>query len=562
MADVKDLVVRLSLENKQLLDANKKMQSQMEQTKEKVTGLKGAFSKLKLAYVAVAGIIGGVLVKGLSKLTRLASDAQETFSKFSTTFRDVSKEAEGVAKSFSKNFGLSELAAKKLLSSTGDLLIGFDFTGEAALDLSKQVNELAVDLGSFQNVSSERASEALTKALLGETESAKSLGIVIRQNTQEFRDNVAEIVKTQGVTEQQAKSIEILRQATEQSKNAIGDFARTQKSFANQSKILKARLTDLGVTLGSALLPSFTGLLGIFNRLLPNQQDLSDVTDSLVRNSTEYAKITNTLATESDKLTKAESAKLAIRRAELKLDIIKNIEDINNAYQKNIKLIPRFKNNIKAATEFLNRASIKANEYQKQLDAMGEKSELTWKERRKYNEIEFLLNKTLDNSKNASEGLADMELKLAKATSVVEDAEKDVNFALKENFLTKTDIKRLDDELIQSATDYKNKKVENDNEVVNSEVELTDAMIDEIDKRMQAEEEYQAFLATTRQQNTQKYIQSSIQAAQIISDATFAILANQRNAEIDLEGKTDEEIKEIKEQHKRFLIYQISLLSL
>ena len=114
---------------------------------------------------------------------KFGSDLQETDSKFQQVFSSIRGEAEETAKTFQESFGLSELSAKDMLSGTGALLVGFGFTEEAALDLSEKVNALAVDVASFSNFSggSKGASEALTKALLGETESAKSLDIVIRK---------------------------------------------------------------------------------------------------------------------------------------------------------------------------------------------------------------------------------------------------------------------------------------------------------------------------------------------------------------------------------------------
>ena len=84
-------------------------------------------------------LIGGVAIKA-------ASDAEEISSKFGTVFKDISMEANKTANNLSKSFGLSSVKAKELLGDTGDLLTGFGFTGKSALDLSKRVNELAVDL--------------------------------------------------------------------------------------------------------------------------------------------------------------------------------------------------------------------------------------------------------------------------------------------------------------------------------------------------------------------------------------------------------------------------------
>ena len=84
---------------------------------------------------------------------KMASDFEETDSKFKTVFSSIEDKAEATAKTFRKSFGLSSQSAKELLSSTGDLLVGFGFTEDSALSLATQVNELAVDLASFTNFS-------------------------------------------------------------------------------------------------------------------------------------------------------------------------------------------------------------------------------------------------------------------------------------------------------------------------------------------------------------------------------------------------------------------------
>jgi hypothetical protein len=235
--------------------------------------LKGALDQSRIGVAKFAEKVGSIgktmAVVGLAVtavsvgLIKMASDAEETASKFSVVFQDVSDAATESAKNLAENFGLSSVAAKQLLGDTGDLLTGFGFSGAAALDLSSKVNELAVDLASFTNYSggAEGASKALTKALLGERESVKSLGISIMEV--DVQAKILELTQ-QGLTfetERQAKAIATLTLMQEQSKNAIGDFARTSESFANQMRILKARVSDLGVALGEKLLPMATAMI-------------------------------------------------------------------------------------------------------------------------------------------------------------------------------------------------------------------------------------------------------------------------------------------------------------
>lgn len=197
--------------------------------------------------------------------TRAASDAEETRSKFQTVFRDIGDSAQAAADRLSDSYGQSDRAAQGLLANTGDLLTGFGFTQEAALDLSSQVNELAIDLASFTNFSggAEGASQALTSALLGEREAAKSLGIAITEDVVQAKlEELRATGQLIGETERQQEAYATLLIAQEQSANAIGDFARTQDSFANQTRILNANLEDLRVALGEGILPVVTPLVG------------------------------------------------------------------------------------------------------------------------------------------------------------------------------------------------------------------------------------------------------------------------------------------------------------
>lgn len=215
---------------------------------------------------------------------KAASDLEETQSKFDVVFSSIAKKANDFALNFKKSFGVSELAAKKLLSNTGDLLTGFGFTQEEAFNLSKEVNILAGDLASFSNVEggTESASIALTKALLGEAESVKALGIVINQGTKEFKAAVKQQQALTGQTVLQAKAIVILRMATDQSKNAIGDFQRTIGSFANQVRISRARLEDISITIGRILMPTAQKILKVFNKWITAFEKLDLKTKKII----------------------------------------------------------------------------------------------------------------------------------------------------------------------------------------------------------------------------------------------------------------------------------------
>lgn len=250
--------------NKTERDA-KKLDGQTRKTSKAFGGLKTALTSVAVAFAAVK------IKEFTTNLVNAASEAEETANKFNVTFSGIAEQANETSREIAQAYGLANDETQKLLSNTGDLLTGFGFTQQAALDLAEQTNKLAVDLASFTNLEggATRASEALTKALLGERESVKSLGIAILEEDVKAKVKALEIsgqLTTQ--SEREKKAIATLTIAYEQSKNAIGDFARSQGQYANQNRILQATIRDLKVALGDELLPQFQELTKTIVRFL------------------------------------------------------------------------------------------------------------------------------------------------------------------------------------------------------------------------------------------------------------------------------------------------------
>jgi len=283
---VRELVTKLSFQ------ADNSAVKRFDQNVGKLRGsLKGATSNLRdmangirntgAALTAFATVPLGLLTGGLIKA---ASDAEETEAKFGTVFSSIRDEADETAKTLSRDFGLSSQGAQQLLSDTGDLLSGFGFAQKETLQFSKDLNELAVDLASFTNLEggAERASRSLTKALLGERESIKELGIQISEK--DVKERIA-INRSKGITratERQEKALATLQLAQEQSKNSIGDFARTQEGFANQMRILRARISDVAVSFGRILLPVANKVVRVFVKVFERFEKLSKASKTVI----------------------------------------------------------------------------------------------------------------------------------------------------------------------------------------------------------------------------------------------------------------------------------------
>ena len=218
--------------------------------------IRGVGRSLSLFVTAPIVALGASFIK-------TAADAEETESKFKEVFKGIEEQANATAKSLSDDFDLANTSAQEMLATTGDILVGFGFTSTAALEMARDVNALAVDVASFKNVQggAAQASNAITKALLGEREMLKSLGIAILEEDVKLKIATLASEGHTFATNRQAKSIATFQLIMDRAKNSIGDYARTSGSATNQSRKLRQRWIELSVTLGKVLLPLFTDLV-------------------------------------------------------------------------------------------------------------------------------------------------------------------------------------------------------------------------------------------------------------------------------------------------------------
>ena len=246
---------------------------------------KGLGEKFKGLGKIIAGAFAVQAIFKFGKaLIKAGSEAQDVGIKFGITFRGITEEANEMAKNLAKNYGISITESKKLLGNTGDLLTGFGMQRTEALNLSNQVQELAADLASLNSasVTTQQASEALTKGLFGEVEGLKTLGISIRQDTDEYKNALKVKMENEGLTLQQAKAQVILKMAIEQSGNAIGSTQKKMLTWSGIQRRMNARTEDFMAELGQRLLPGLEKLGNAFLDLTGEGDFLVDILGWLV----------------------------------------------------------------------------------------------------------------------------------------------------------------------------------------------------------------------------------------------------------------------------------------
>lgn len=268
-------------------------------------GAAASVSKLGYAFAQLArkGVEFGV------QSIKAFSDMQEETNKFNVVFQGAGRKSKKVVDELIAGYGASEFSAKKMLSATGDLLTGLGVERDVSLELAEATAKLGSDLASFSNYAggAEGAAMALTKGMLGERESMKMLGIVIREDDEAYKALQKQAMTT-GVTidalgktfkvssEQQAKAVATIALAYKQSPNAIGDFKRSQDSIANSGRILANRFLDLKIAVGE-FIDSFAHVGGINSSIAESMKTL---TDRIKKNRTEWTMMIKTVFIEME----------------------------------------------------------------------------------------------------------------------------------------------------------------------------------------------------------------------------------------------------------------------
>ena len=216
---------------------------------------------------ALGGVMAGTIGVASSKLVELSSDAEESANAFSVTFKEATDSLGGFVDEFSTKAGFTTAELQQLLSFTGGVINGMGGSAEASAEFSKQIAVLSGDIGSLRNIDPSDVLERITKALTGEREGLKQLGIVLKQTTVDQKALSMTNKSAVGELTELERATATLTLIQEHSKDALGDLDRTSDGFANTQRRLKAELRETATEMGNALMPTVNELLPVITDL-------------------------------------------------------------------------------------------------------------------------------------------------------------------------------------------------------------------------------------------------------------------------------------------------------
>lgn len=191
---------------------------------------------------------------------RAASDLNETANKSKIIFGAQAAEMNKWGSTAARNLGLSKQEALASAAGFGDMFSQLGFGGQAAASMSKEVVQMAADLGSFNNLPTADVADRMSAAFRGEFDSLQAL--IPNINAARVEQEALAMTGKNSAKDltAQEKASATLAIVQKDGARAAGDFARTSGDQANAAKIAAASMQDFKSSIGTGLLPALTAL--------------------------------------------------------------------------------------------------------------------------------------------------------------------------------------------------------------------------------------------------------------------------------------------------------------
>ena len=239
----------------------------------KLSSLGNSFSKtmhngassIKKLTTAASALSGVALGKVFADATKEAIDYYETLNLFQVAMKGSIEQGNKFIDTISEWYGLDP---KNLMQYTGifyEMAYAVGAPDKAAQQLSTSLTALSVDLASLFNVDVKKVTDNLTSGIRGMSRAVVKYGLDLRATTVEAYANSLGI-KQQYESMNEA-SREILRYlvAVKQARDATGDFSRTIEQPANQLRVFKEQMSQVGRAIGTFIIQPLQAALPVIN---------------------------------------------------------------------------------------------------------------------------------------------------------------------------------------------------------------------------------------------------------------------------------------------------------
>lgn len=214
--------------------------------------------------------------------TKMAMEAVESENLFNESMGSMANKTRLWSEELSKALGLNSYNVRKTVGTYNVMLTSMGLSTDAAYRMSTGLTKLSYDMASFYNLSNEDAMQKLQSGISGEVEPLKRLGIVVNETMVKTYALKNGLVKQGQEMSEGQKVVARYLTIMDATKKAQGDLARTMNSPSNQLRMLKEKMSLLGIEIGQKLIPVMQKLISFANVMLNVWNNLNPATQNTI----------------------------------------------------------------------------------------------------------------------------------------------------------------------------------------------------------------------------------------------------------------------------------------
>lgn len=223
-------------------------------------GLWGFLNSAHGKYLALAGAVS-MVGNTLGGFVEKSAEYSENLNLFTVAMGKYAEEAYSYAESVQAALGIDMSEWMRNQGIFMQIATGFGVIEDKAYTMSQGLTQIAYDIASFYNISTEEAMQKVQSGISGELEPLRRLGYALDAATLQqvaYDNGIKQNINT--MTQAQKSQLRYVA-IMEQSTNAMGDMSRTIMSPANALRIVNMQLTQLERAMGNAILPLLMEIL-------------------------------------------------------------------------------------------------------------------------------------------------------------------------------------------------------------------------------------------------------------------------------------------------------------
>lgn len=235
---------------------------------EGIKGTESAYDKLRkgagqFLSIAAASFTAEAIISYGAELFRLGTEMEVLGEKAKVVFGEALPAVTLAAEENATAMGLTVGEYIDAAAAIGDLLVPMGFARQEAADISTNLVDLSGALAEWTGgqITAAEVTNILGKAVLGEREELKQLGIAINEADVQARLAEKGLKDLTGEMLQQAKAAATLELITEKSADAQAAYANNADTLVRKQAELRAQIQAVNERLATALIPTFSRLL-------------------------------------------------------------------------------------------------------------------------------------------------------------------------------------------------------------------------------------------------------------------------------------------------------------